>query len=202
MSSSALLSKMNSSVPLLARAIVRAMNDSEKLGRIKVEYPWYNGTSGQTPSEWARLCLPYASKESGLWMLPEVGDEVVIFFENGNIDSPIVMGSLFGERNPAPKSGKTGDLNSDGKNNLRFIKTKSGHLLCFDDSDEGGITVQDRDKRKFEINSKEKSLTLTDEQNNQIVIDPNGVTVKSKGGSQVEVQDSGITIKSKGGGEV
>jgi len=199
---SALLSKMNGSVPLLARAVVRAMDDPDKQGRIKVEYPWYNGASGQMPSEWARLCLPYASKQAGMWMLPEVGDEVIVFFENGNIDSPIVMGSLFSSRNTPPESGKAGDHNSDGKNNLRFIKTKSGHLLCFDDSEDGGITVQDRDKRKFEINSKEKSLTLTDEQNNQIVIDPKGVIVKSKGGSQVEVKDDGITIKSKGGGEV
>jgi len=198
----ALLSKMNGSVPLLARAVVRAADDPDKQGRVKVEYPWYNGASGQMPSEWARLCLPYASKENGMWMIPEAGDEVIVFFENGNIDSPIVMGSLYSSRNPPPASGKSGDHNSDGKNDLRFIKTKSGHLLCFDDSGEGGITLQDRDARKLEISSKEKKLTLTDEQNNHIVIEPSGVTVKTKGGSQIVVQDDGITIKSKGGGEV
>lgn len=197
-----LLNNMNGSVPLLARAVVRAVDDPDMQGRIKVEYPWYNGASGQMPSEWARLCLPYASKEAGMWMIPEVGDEVIVFFENGNIDSPIVMGSLFSSRNQPPTSGKAGDKNSDGKNNLRFIKTKSGHMLCFDDSNEGGITLQDRDNRKLEISSKDKKLTLTDEQSNSIVIENSGITVKTKGGSQIEVQDSGITIKSKGGGEV
>lgn len=116
------------------RAIVTANQDPEKQGRIQVRYPGRNSGSREIPTEWARLCSPYASKDSGAWFLPEVGDEVLVVIEGGRITEPLVIGSLHGPKNPPPKSDLSGDLNSDGKNQLRFIKTKSGNLLAFDDA--------------------------------------------------------------------
>ncbi len=137
------LSQATSSSCGMARAIVRANNDPEKRGRLKVEYPWFSGESAQLPSEWARICLPYASANSGTWLIPEIGDEVVVMFENGNLDSPIILGALYSGKNSPPASGKAGDFNSDNKNNLKFIRTRSGHQICFDDSGQGGISIQD-----------------------------------------------------------
>ena len=136
---------------MVTRALVAANIDPEKQGRIQVTYPFFAGASGQTPSSWARVCMPYASKEHGGWFVPEVGDEVLVVFESSNIDNPIVVGTLYGPKNGPPSSGLSGDFNEDGKNNLRFIKTKSGNCLSFDDSpgkesiqmkDKGGATVK------------------------------------------------------------
>jgi uncharacterized protein involved in type VI secretion and phage assembly len=66
--------------------------------------------------------------------LPEVGDEVLVYFENGDLNSPIVVGTLYNAKAAAPQSGLPGDGNSDGQNNLRFFKSRTGHLLAFDDS--------------------------------------------------------------------
>ena len=116
------------------RALVTANQDPDKLGRIQVKLPAQNPSSREVPTEWARVCSPYASKDSGLWMLPEVGDEVMVVFEGGRVSEPIIIGSLHGPKNQPPKSDKSGDLNSDGQNQLRFLKTKGGNLLAFDDA--------------------------------------------------------------------
>ena len=72
----------------LARAVVRANEDPDKLGRIRVEYPAFHGDSASTPSEWARLCVPYASDGHGSWFLPEVGDEVLDAVDRIAMSSP------------------------------------------------------------------------------------------------------------------
>lgn len=187
-------SRMNESLPTIARAIVRAVDDPEKHGRIRVEYPWYNGTSSQLPSEWARVCLPYASNGSGMWMIPEVGDEVVVFFEHGDLEFPIVLGSLYSSRQLPPKS----ERSADGTKDIRFLKTRSGHVLCFDDSEEGGILVKDRDGRKLEIDSKGKKVVLSDAKANRISIEEKGITVETAGGAKLKMQEDKISIDAGG----
>ncbi|MBI4403824.1 MAG: hypothetical protein HY537_06675 [Deltaproteobacteria bacterium] len=189
------LNRTNTAVPLIARAIVRANDDEKKAGRIKVHYPWFHGPSSEMPSEWATLALPYTSENSGLWLLPEVGDQVLVFFENGNIDFPIVFASICGSR--PPTAGRSGDLNNDKKNTLRFIKTRSGHLLCFDDSDsDGGIVLKDRDNRSFEINSKENKLTISDGQGNCVSIKGPEIEVRNSRGDCVALKGGSITVDS------
>lgn len=118
----------------IARALVTANKDPEQLGRVQVRYPFYSGDSAQMSTQWARVCQPYASSENGVWWIPDVGDEVVVAFESSNVDHPIVVGSIYGPKNKPPASGGSGDFNSDGKNNAKFIKSRAGNLLAFDDS--------------------------------------------------------------------
>lgn len=195
----ALLETASGNAPILARAIVRENNDPDKLGRVKVEYPWFHGDSAQLPSEWARICFPYASANQGAWILPEIGDEVLVLFENGNMDHPIVTGALYSKKNPPPQSGRAGDYNGDNKNNLKFIRTKAGHTLCFDDSaDNEGIVLRDGDNRRFEIKSKEKRLEIADAAQNRITIEESSITIHHKSGDEIELKGGTITIKSSG----
>lgn len=147
----------------VSRALITANKDPEKLGRVQVRYPFYSGTSANMSSNWARVCQPYASNENGTWWLPEVGDEVLVAFESNNVDHPIVVGCLYGPKNKPPKSGLSGDLNDDGKNNLKFIKTRAGNFLAFDDSPGSTGT---------EIMGKKKMITRDD----------GGAMVKLEGG--------------------
>jgi uncharacterized protein involved in type VI secretion and phage assembly len=191
-----LFESMNPTLKELARATVVSNKDPDKKGRVQVEYPWIGKASSKVPSEWARLCLPFASKDSGFWMLPEVGDEVLVYFDNGNLESPIIMGTLYSEKNKVPLSNRDGDLNSDDKNNLKFIKTKSGHMLCFDDSnDEGAIILKDRDGRSFEINSGEKNILIKDVSGHEIIINEKELLIKNKEGSKITIQGSKISIE-------
>lgn len=181
-----MLKQMNSGLPVLARAIVVANQDPDQLGRVKVNYPWRGKQNTESPSEWAQVCLPLASKESGFFYLPEKGDEVLVFFEGGNLDHPVILGSFYGKKAKPGPSGRAGDFNANGKNTLRYLKTRTGHLLCFDESDDNaGIVVQDKENRKFEIQTTKKKVLISDEKGNKIELD----------GKNIEISTSKANIK-------
>jgi uncharacterized protein involved in type VI secretion and phage assembly len=183
-----------SKFPVMARAKVVSNNDPKKLGRLRVKYPWLNKRGAQKPSEWATLSLPYASKDNGMWFLPEKDDEVIVFFENGNPDYPIILGTLYSEKIKPPASGRSGDYNENNKNDLKYVKTRSGHILCFDDSDSSkGIVVKDADNRKIEIDSKQKKVTVSDGQGSQVILEESKVSIE-KGGTKITLKDGEITI--------
>ena len=131
--------------------IVTNNNDPDRLGRVKMRFPWL---SGSTESHWARVAAPMAGNGRGLFFLPEVDDEVLVLFERGDVRFPFVIGALWNGKDPAPAG------NSDGKNALRVIKSRSGHLIRFDDSE---------DARKIEI--------VDAASTNRIVIDTSTDTV-------------------------
>jgi uncharacterized protein involved in type VI secretion and phage assembly len=193
-----MLKTFNSGVAPLARAIVVANQDPESLGRVKVTYPWSGSANAEIPSNWAHVCQPYASKEGGAFFIPEKGDEVVVFFEGGNVDTPIIIGTLYNAKTKPKASGRSGDFNASGKNHLRYIKTRSGHLLCFDESDEdGGIIIQDKDKRRFEIQSKKKKVVISDENGNQIELDGKQISIQAKK-SRIELNENKVMIQNSG----
>jgi uncharacterized protein involved in type VI secretion and phage assembly len=103
--------------------------DPEGLGRVKVTYPFRDSDD---QSAWARVATEMASKDYGTFFLPEVGDEVLIAFENGDINHPCVVGSLYTGKRKPPES------NSSGNNDVREIKSRSGHVLEFDDNTTSG----------------------------------------------------------------
>jgi len=84
----------------LVRAVVVQVQDSDSAGRIKVKFPWLP----RDVETWARVSLPLGGNRTGFWTLPDVGDEVIVGFEHGDVRSPIVLGSLWNgnSRNPTP----------------------------------------------------------------------------------------------------
>ncbi len=73
--------------------------DPQDLGRIKVLIP---RISMEFTTNYARVATPQSGNRSGLYCRPEVGDEVLVAFENGDITLPYVIGSLWNARMPSP----------------------------------------------------------------------------------------------------
>ncbi len=93
---------------------------------------------------WARVGNMMAGAEMGSCWLPEVDDEVIVGFANGDDQQPIVLGCLWNGQDKMVQSVKTGKDDTElkgpnnqqgGDNNYRFWYTRSGHLLCFSDED-------------------------------------------------------------------
>jgi phage protein D len=95
-------------------------------GWVKVKLP---GLSDDEIGHQARLAAGMAGAERGMFFLPEVGDEVLVAFEQGDITRPYVLGALWNGKDKPPET------NGDGKNNLRFIRSRSGHQVRLDDTD-------------------------------------------------------------------
>jgi type VI secretion system secreted protein VgrG len=74
--------------------------DPDKYGRVKVWFRWDpEGQRGMDTSCWVRVAQAWAGKRWGTQFVPRVGDEVVLAFENGDPDQPLVIGSVYNADN-------------------------------------------------------------------------------------------------------
>ncbi len=145
-------------------ALIANNKDPEGLGRVKVKFPWL---TEESESDWAKIVSFMAGKERGGFFLPEVGDEVLVAFEQGDIDCPYVIGALWnGEDKPS-------ESNSDGKNNIRKITSRSGHEIIFNDDNEGK-------KEKIEIHTNAGHKVVLDDTSGKEMIQIIDKTGKNK----------------------
>jgi uncharacterized protein involved in type VI secretion and phage assembly len=113
---------------------VTAVKDVEGLGRIQVTYPWLSGPE----TRWVPVAAPMAGGDRGAFFMPELDDEVVLGFDQGMWDHPIVLGFTWNEKQKAPS----------GDERQRMIRSKNGHTIRFVDStpvagNKGALIIED-----------------------------------------------------------
>jgi len=179
-------------LPGVTVGVVSNNNDPEKLGRVKLQLP---DRLGDLETDWARIAVPMAGKSMGLFYLPEVGDEVLVIFREGDLREPYVIGSLWNEKQKPP-------IDSDeGKNNIRLIKSRSGHEIIIDDTkDDGSVEIKVKNGSSLKISDKQSGVvTIKDKSGkNKAVFDGNGNKVEIKGDMKIELisGSSKVTIDS------
>ncbi len=111
------------------RAEVTDNDDPDKMGRVKVRFPWQEGTE-TTP--WIRIIQPYAGKGErgglhGFHFIPEVGTEVLVGFEHNQPVRPFVLGNVYhGASKPEPWASPS--------NSTKIIRTRNGNEIRLVDS--------------------------------------------------------------------
>ncbi|QEG40655.1 type VI secretion system Vgr family protein [Roseimaritima ulvae] len=68
-------------------------------GRVKVVFPWQ---ADNAPSCWIRVSQFWAGKRWGAFFWPRTGQEVLVAFEHGDPDRPVIVGSLYNSENMPP----------------------------------------------------------------------------------------------------
>jgi type VI secretion system secreted protein VgrG len=132
-------------------------NDPQGQGRIKVKFKWECLTNDVT--EWLRVVTPSAGvgdrgNNRGYFAIPEIDDQVMIAFEEGNIARPVVMGSVY--------HSSSVDSSPLIQNHLKSIITRSGHLVEFDDDpNTQGIKITDIHQNIIHIDTKGNNITIT-----------------------------------------
>lgn len=121
-------------------------------GRVQVSLPWMPEI---TP--WARVAAPMAGPDTGIYFLPQPGDEVLVAFHHGDVNEPYVIGSLWNAQDQPPAS-----TPFDPQFKFR-IRTPLGHDLEFDDL--------------------EQKVTLTTTTEHQLAFTPTTITLKTIGGT-------------------
>ena len=96
----------------------------------------YLGMGGSAPSAPARMMMPNAGNKRGMYWMPEVGDEVVVGFEGGDSNAPIILGALFNAESPTPDQAKPSN-----DNNVRTLVSRTGHEFTLDDSPAAGKVI-------------------------------------------------------------
>ena len=110
------------------RAFITHNTDPLKMNRVRVRYPWQGQTEDPTP--WIRIALPMASDGSGFNFLPQIGDEAIINYENGNIEKPYVEGMLYTR---AAKEDESTVPYAFKRDKARVISSVNGHSIIFSD---------------------------------------------------------------------
>jgi type VI secretion system secreted protein VgrG len=76
----------------------------DKYGRIKVQFHWDRQAKGDgADSRWVRVSQPWAGGGFGAVNTPRVGHEVVVAFEEGDPDRPLVVGSVYNAKEMPPR---------------------------------------------------------------------------------------------------
>lgn len=174
----------------VAFAVVTNNKDPDGLGRVKVKLPWMADTA---ESDWARVVTPMAGAARGFYFLPEVDDEVLVAFEHGNPESPYVLGALWNGKDKPPES------NSDGKNDRRTIKSRSGHVIRLTDADGAEkIEIIDKSaKNSIVISTKDNTITITADADisiqagkGKLTLGGNGIEITSKAAVKIEAKQN------------
>ncbi|WP_017303720.1 phage baseplate assembly protein V [Spirulina subsalsa] len=160
-------------------AVVTNIKDEDGLGRIKVKFPWL---TDEDESPWARVMTPMAGDDRGFYFLPEVDDEVLVAFEHGDMAFPYILGSLWNGKDKPPEK------NDDGENNKRLIKSRSGHMIILDDTeDKEQVIIQDKSgKNKIMIDCENDEMTIEVEKD---------LKIKAKGKISLKSSDDDLVIE-------
>jgi uncharacterized protein involved in type VI secretion and phage assembly len=172
----------------LLPAKVTNQEDPDNYGRVKVKFPWLkDGSSIEIESDWARVIGPMAGTNKGMYYLPDVNDEVLVGFENGDPNLPYVIGGLW-SKSVTPPTG-TATIKQNGKVNQYVIRSRSGHLVILDDTQGSEqIIVQDKSQNnKIIIKTSDNSMALNADGN---------LTIKAGGDISIEATGA-MTIKSQ-----
>lgn len=162
--------------------VVTNNKDPEKLGRVKVRIPRLSREDEPNESNWARVVAFMAGKDRGAFFLPELDDEVLVAFEHGDINMPYVIGSLWNGKDNPPIT------NDDGKNNIRMIKSRSGHIIRLDDTEgEEKIEIVDK-KEKIRIIIETKIEKIS-------IISSKDIEIKSDKDIKISAANGKVTIE-------
>jgi uncharacterized protein involved in type VI secretion and phage assembly len=97
--------------------------DSTGEARVQLMLPWLPGFL-----PWARLAMPMAGTLRGTFFVPQIGDEVLVVFHQGDLREPFVVGTLWNTIDRPPTLSPTDAVTQ------RKIRTPLGHELSFDEA--------------------------------------------------------------------
>ncbi len=176
--------------------IVQDIKDPDNLGRVKVNFPWMGEASeavaissgeDRAHSYWARIATLMAGGGRGTYFVPEVGDEVLVAFEHGDVDRPYVIGALWNSEDTPPEG-----MDSEGKNHVRSITSRSGHRVSLEDNEE-------EQKTRIVIHSAGGHEVVLDDEGGQ-----GKIQVKTAAGHSLTLDDTGgtVTLEDKSGNKL
>lgn len=211
----------------LATAVVTNNHDTQNKhpGQVKVKLSTYGAG---VESQWARVVTLGGGANRGAVFHPEVGDEVLVGFENGDTRRPVVIGGLFSEKNALPST----DNVASGMVNYRRITSRLGHIIeLYDGASDAEKYVQLKtvgghyvkvaeDKLELKVANKPVSITngpakieFTDQGDITIkgvnitikadqAVNIEGLDVKVKGTASTKVEGNMVDVKASASGSV
>ncbi|NYI03895.1 VgrG-related protein [Allostreptomyces psammosilenae] len=178
--------------PGLVSGTVTDTKDPERLGRVKVRFPWL---SDDYASDWARTAQ-FAGASGQEAFVPEVGEEVLVGFEQGHLDRPYVLAGLYnGKDRPTREGGELIDRTS-GVVNRRSFALHGRDRVELHDAATGarGVRLLSGDG-KLTINLDRSATSIVVHSDGTVEIDATDrVTVKAGSGVRVDAGNGPLDL--------
>lgn len=168
--------------PGFVQGTVVENNNTKFKGMVKVEFTVWE--KGKNMCEWVRLMSPYTGKDYGTYVVPEIGEIVLIGFIGGSLKRPFLLGSLY------PSGADIINNNFNDKNFMKRITTKGGTDVLVNDED---------GKQKLTVTTKKGSVIEIDDENEACKISDkdgkNSLVLNYKDGEVTVTADKKISLK-------
>jgi uncharacterized protein involved in type VI secretion and phage assembly len=184
--------------------LVKDVDDPLGEGRVRVSFPWRSGEL----SGWAPVAAPMAGKNRGYLYLPEIDDEALVAFEQGDADHPFILGFLHNGVDVPPGdgidkhvrrirsvSGHVVDLDDrPGKERIQ-VKTHGGHSVEMKDAN-GTIEIVTAGGQKVTLQDTPAQIELAAASGTSVTISdtPSRVEVKTVAGVLLTISDTGVSV--------
>lgn len=178
-------------------AEVVSVKDPNNLSRVQVRLFHFAQADGQEAEVWARVAVPFAGADRGAFLLPDVGDEVLVAFLHGDPRLPVIVGSLWNGNAGAPESlGGSGDridrwtfVGRAGTRIAIVEETAATATISFETP--GGVSGELTDEGGGKIEFKAAGTTITVDSSGVSIQTPSKVSVQA---TQVEVSSGQVTV--------
>lgn len=180
--------------PGVVTALVTDTDDPNDWGRVKLKFPWM---TEDADSDWARVMGPGAGNESGLFFLPEVGNEVLVSFAHGDFSQPYVIGGLWNGQNSIPP--EPGGAGSGEKPLVLSLRSIKGHRIAFFDTSDDKIEIETAGGHNITLDDANQKITITSSGGLTITLDDGSSKISLESSNEIEITASGnLTIQAGG----
>jgi uncharacterized protein involved in type VI secretion and phage assembly len=171
-------------------AEVVSVDDQDHIGRVQVRLLNFDRVTNQDGPLWARVAVPVAGNNSGAFLLPNVGDEVLVTFLNGDPRLPVVVGSLWNGAASPPET-----LGGDGSRVDRWtLVGRNGTRIAIVEEESGQETIKlsTPNNATLELSEMADGKIQLEAAGSTITIDSSGVSVETNG--ELQVQADSVTV--------
>ncbi|CAN5447596.1 VgrG-related protein [soil metagenome] len=158
--------------------VTQIENDPDGDDRILVRLPMIDT---QEQGVWARMATSGAGENRGVFIRPEIDDEVVVGFISGDPNQPIIIGSLNSSAKPTPITA------SDDNHEKGWITR--GEIKFLINDDDPSILIEMPSGKKISVNDSEGEILLSDENGNNFLMNSDGISLESP--SEISIKATG-----------